>query len=401
MGLAAGAVAPARGWHSLPGRSLYWRFVPRRSPDVSRTDLFVGLMTGTSLDGIDAALVDFSTGQPLLRAHVHHELAGELRAALLRLNRSGDDELHRAAVAGQHLAHAYAAAVGDLLLDAGVDAKQVRAIGAHGQTVRHRPEAGYTIQVNAPATLAELAGIDVVADFRSRDIAAGGQGAPLAPAFHAAAFRGELPRAVVNIGGISNLTGLPALGVDSPVLGFDCGPGNVLIDGWAREHLGEPLDREGRWAAGGRVHAPLLAALLDEPFFALAPPKSTGRDRFNREWLDRKLAGLAVDPGDVQATLTRLTATVIGEAIGRYFAEAAEVIVCGGGAFNGTLMRMLAEACAPRRVVASDALGVAPDQVEALAFAWLAREFVEHRRANLPAVTGASGPRPLGALYPR
>ena len=365
------------------------------------SDLFVGLMTGTSLDGIDAALVDFSNGRPLLRAHVHHRLAGELREALLGLNQSAEDELHRAAVAGQHLAHAYAAAVGDLLLEAGVEPQDVRAIGAHGQTIRHRPEAGYTIQVNAPATLAELTGIDVVADFRSRDVAAGGQGAPLAPALHAAAFRGEAPRAVVNIGGISNLTGLPALGVDSPVLGFDCGPGNVLIDAWAAEHLGEPVDRDGRWAAGGRVYAPLLAALLDEPFFALAPPKSTGRDRFNRDWLDRKLAGFTVDPRDVQATLTQLTATVIGHTIDRYFAEAAEVVVCGGGAFNATLMRMLAQACAPRPVVASDALGVAPDQVEALAFAWLAREFVEHRCANLPAVTGARGARPLGALYPR
>ena len=358
-------------------------------------------MTGTSLDGIDAVLVDFASGRPQLRAHAHHELADELRQALLRLNHAGDDELHRAAVAGQHLAHAYAAAVGDVLLEAGVEANDVRAIGAHGQTVRHRPEAGYTLQVNAPATLAELTGIDVVADFRSRDVAAGGQGAPLAPAFHAAAFRGAVPRAVVNIGGISNLTGLPAIGVDSPVLGFDCGPGNVLLDGWAHEHLGEPVDRGGRWAAGGRVDAPLLAALLDEPFFALAPPKSTGRDRFNRDWLGAKLAGFDVEARNVQATLTQLTAAAIGGAIGRYFAEAAEVVVCGGGAFNETLMKMLAEACAPRPVFASDALGVAPDRVEALAFAWLAREFVERRCANLPAVTGARGPRLLGALYPR
>jgi anhydro-N-acetylmuramic acid kinase len=368
---------------------------------VSGPSLFVGLMTGTSLDGLDAVLADFSDGRPQLRAHVHHALASELRAALLQLNAPGDNELHRAAVAGQHLAHAYAAAVGDLLLEAGVEAKGVRAIGAHGQTVRHRPDSGYTIQVNAPATLTELTGIDVVADFRSRDVAAGGQGAPLAPAFHAAVFRGEAPRAVVNIGGISNLTGLPALGVGSPVLGLDCGPGNVLIDAWALEHLGEPVDRDGAWAAGGRVHAPLLAALLDEPFFALAPPKSTGRDRFNRDWLRGKLAAFSVDPRDVQATLTRLTAAVIGDTIDRYFDEAAEVVVCGGGAFNSTLMRMLAEACAARRVVASGALGIAPDQVEAMAFAWLAREFVEGRCASLPAVTGARGPRLLGALYPR
>jgi len=368
---------------------------------VPAANLFVGLMTGTSLDGVDAVLADFPSRKPQVLAHVQHRLADDLRAALLQLNRPGDDDLHRAAVAGQHLARAYAATVADLLKAASVAASGVRAIGAHGQTVRHQPESGYTIQVNAPATLAELAGIDVVADFRSRDIAAGGQGAPLAPAFHAAAFRGDAPRAVVNIGGISNLTGLPALAVDSPVLGFDCGPGNVLIDTWALEHLGVPVDRDGDWAAGGRVHEPLLASLLDEPYFVLAPPKSTGRDRFNREWLDRKLAHFGIEPRDVQATLTQLTATVIGSAIGRYFAEATEVVVCGGGAFNATLMRMLAGSCAPRRVVASDALGVGADQVEALAFAWLAREFVERRCANLPAVTGARGPRLLGALYPR
>jgi anhydro-N-acetylmuramic acid kinase len=368
---------------------------------VSSSQLFVGLMTGTSLDGIDAVLADFSAAKPRLRAHVHHGLAAELREALLQLNRAGGDEMHRAAVAGQHLARAYAAAVGDLLMSAEVEADEVRAIGAHGQTVRHRPEAGYTVQVNAPATLAELAGIDVVADFRSRDIAAGGQGAPLAPAFHAAVFRGEAPRAVVNIGGISNLTGLPALGVESPPLGFDCGPGNVLMDAWALEHLGEPVDRDGRWAGGGQVHAPLLTALLAEPYFSLPPPKSTGRDLFNRDWLLAKLAAFRVAPRDVQSTLTQLTATVIAGAIDRYFAEAADVVVCGGGAFNPTLMGRLADACAPRPVLASDALGVAADQVEAMAFAWLAREFVEGRSANLPAVTGARGPRRLGALYPR
>ena len=368
---------------------------------MSSSQLFVGLMTGTSLDGIDAVLADFSSTRHVLRGHVHHELAAELREAMLRLNHADGDELHRAAVAGQHLARAYAAAVGDLLMSAEVDADAVRAIGAHGQTVRHRPEAGYTIQVNAPAMLAELAGIDVVADFRSRDIAAGGQGAPLVPAFHAAVFRGEAARAVVNIGGISNLTGLPALGIESPVLGFDCGPGNVLMDAWALEHLGEPVDRDGRWAAGGQVHAGLLASLLAEPYFSLAPPKSTGRDLFSRDWLQARLVAFRVEPHDVQATLAQLTATVIADAIERYFAEAADVVVCGGGAFNETLMKMLAGACAPRRVVGSDALGVAPDQVEALAFAWLAREFVEHRCANLPAVTGARGARPLGALYPR
>ena len=358
-------------------------------------------MSGTSLDGADAVLADFSVHPPRCIAASSVPFPADLRASLLALSAPGNDGIDAAGACAVRLAGLYAQAVSQALGQSGLSASEIEVVGCHGQTVRHRPEAGYTIQVNAPATLAELTGIDVVADFRSRDIAAGGQGAPLAPAFHAAAFRGKAPRAVVNIGGISNLTGLPAIGVDSPVLGFDCGPGNVLLDAWAHEHLGVPVDRDGQWAAGGRVHAPLLAALLDEPFFAMAPPKSTGRDRFNREWLGAKLAAFSVEPRDVQATLTQLTAAVIGSTIGRYFAEAAEVVVCGGGAFNETLMKMLAGACAPRRVVGSDALGVAPDQVEALAFAWLAREFVEHRCANLPAVTGARGARPLGALYPR
>src|SRR5262245_57865782 len=226
-------------------------------------------MSGTSMDGVDAVLVDFNGGKTRLIAHVHHQFAPELRNELLLLNTPGADELHRASVASQHLARAYAWAVDDLLLHAEIDAAEVRAIGAHGQTVRHRPEAGYTIQLNAPATLAELTRIDVVADFRSRDVAAGGQGAPLVPAFHAAAFGGTAPRAVINIGGISNLTGLPAQGSDGTVLGFDCGPGNVLMDAWALEHLGEPIDRDGRWAAGGRVDSAMLESLLTEPYFGL------------------------------------------------------------------------------------------------------------------------------------
>ncbi|HYS12253.1 MAG TPA: anhydro-N-acetylmuramic acid kinase, partial [Burkholderiaceae bacterium] len=249
---------------------------------MAQAELYVGLMSGTSMDGVDAVLVDFGANQPRLLAHVHHQFAPELRHELLLLNGSGMDELHRASVAAQHLARAYAWAVDDLLLHAEIDAGQVRALGAHGQTVRHRPEAGYTVQLNAPATLAELARIDVVADFRSRDIAAGGQGAPLVPALHASVFGWHRPRAVINIGGISNLTGLPGAEAGA-VIGFDCGPGNVLIDAWAFQHLGEPIDRDGRWAAGGRVDAPLLAALLAEPYLKLPPPKSTGRELFNPE----------------------------------------------------------------------------------------------------------------------
>jgi len=369
---------------------------------VAQSQLFVGLMSGTSMDGVDAVLVDFDAARPRLLAHLHHEFAPELRRELLLLNESGVDELHRAAVAAQHLARAYAWAVDDLLLHAEIDAGQVRALGAHGQTVRHRPDAGYTIQLNAPAALAELARIDVIADFRSRDIAAGGQGAPLVPGLHAAVFTSDRPRAVVNIGGISNLTGLPANGGAEPVIGFDCGPGNVLIDAWAFEHLGEPIDRDGRWAAGGNVNAALLDTLLAEPFLALAPPKSTGRELFNAGWLRGRLAAVheRIEPHDVMTTLTRFTAATIGSAVKEHFAQAEDLVVCGGGVRNATLMKMLAEQVAPRPVRTSDELGIAAEHVEAIAFAWLARAFCERRSGNLPSVTGAEGARILGALYP-
>jgi anhydro-N-acetylmuramic acid kinase len=362
--------------------------------------LYIGLMSGTSLDGVDALLVDLGGLRPAIKSHAHHEFTAELRRELLLLNSAGWDDCHRAAVAAQHLTRLYAAAAEDVLRHAEVDAADVRAIGVHGQTIRHRPDAGYTLQLNAPALLAELTGIDVVADFRSRDIAAGGQGAPLVPAFHAAIFGTDEPRAIVNIGGIANVTGLPARGSGGAVIGFDCGPGNVLIDAWAQEHSGELYDRDGHWAASGRSEAVLLDALLDEPFFAAPPPKSTGRDLFNPEWLTRKMAGRRYDARNVQATLTRLTAVTIAQAIERHVPKAADVIVCGGGAYNKTLLRMLAEECAPRPVVSSETLGVAPEHVEAMAMAWLAREHVERRPGNLPAVTGARGPRVLGCLYP-
>jgi anhydro-N-acetylmuramic acid kinase len=371
---------------------------------MSETDvassLYIGLMTGTSLDGVDAVLADFSGAHPRLIGHSHLGLTPEVRRELLLLSSAGWDELHRAAVVSQHLARSFANAVENLLLAAQLEPEQVRAIGVHGQTVRHRPDAAYTIQLNAPATLAELTGIDVVADFRSRDIAAGGQGAPLLPAFHAGLFTTHTARAIVNIGGIANVTGLPAAGSAQPVIGFDCGPGNVLIDAWASEHLREPLDRDGDWAAGGHSNATLLAALLNEPYFPLPPPKSTGRELFNREWLAHKLAQRKLAPRDVQTTLTRLTAATIGQAIARHVAYAGDVLICGGGAFNSTLMRMLGEECAPRTVATTAKLGVAPDHVEALAFAWLAREHLQRRTASLPAVTGARGARVLGALYP-
>jgi len=285
------------------------------------------------------------------------------------------------------------------LLDAArLTSTQIRAIGAHGQTVRHRPEQGFSVQLNAPARLAELAGIDVVAEFRSRDLAAGGQGAPLVPGFHAEAFAAAKPRVVVNIGGISNATLLRG---DQNPIGFDCGPGNLLLDLHAARHLAEPMDRGGAFALTGDVNATLLARLLAEPFLRRQPPKSTGRELFSADWLDDKLRGLSVPPADVQRTLTEFTARAIGDAVGQWCADAQDVVVCGGGVRNTALLRALETAVAPRSVAKSDSIGVRHDHVEALAFAWLARRCLKRLPGSVPEVTGARGARVLGAIYPR
>lgn len=357
-------------------------------------------MSGTSLDGVDAVLADCSSIPPKSLAHAYRAFPGDLRAALTALCSTGPDEIERGGVAARQLAQIYAAAVDDVLQMAGVARTSVRAIGAHGQTVRHRPHQGFSVQLNAPALLAELAEIDVVADFRSRDIAAGGQGAPLASIFHIAAFSGRQPRAVVNIGGISNLTGLPKAGEDAPVIGFDTGPGNLLLDHWVQKHFAMPFDRDGAIAASASTDQRLIDALLAEPFFAAPPPKSSGRELFSPAWLERAMPNPELDPATVLATLTRLSAVAIGRAINRWFPQAADVVVCGGGASNVTLLRMLETECTPRPVIASSALGVEPNQVEALAFAWLANAHVNSQAGNVPSVTGARGQRILGALHP-
>ena len=370
-------------------------------------DLFVGIMSGTSLDGADVVLAAFDdTGRPQIRAVASAPFPAALRSDLLALQSSGDDELHRAALAANALVDFQASLVARVCIDAGVDRSAVKAIGAHGQTVRHRPELGYTIQLNAPARLAEACGITVVSDFRSRDVAAGGQGAPLVPAFHAALFgRRDAHRVVLNLGGMSNVTDLPA-GADATVRGWDCGPGNVLLDGWIGRHRGALLDADGAWAATGHVHGPLLERLLDDPWFALPPPKSTGRDLFDLTWLDARLAGFGpIDPADVQATLATLTAAVVVDAIERHVASPDALIVCGGGAYNGDLLKRLelrlAEAGLDVSVSTSAGEGIAPEHIEALAFAWLAMRCLAHLPGNLPAVTGARGLRVLGAIHPR
>ena len=360
-------------------------------------ELYVGLMSGTSLDGVDAVLADLSDARPRPLGHVRHAFDPALRQALLDLNSPGGNEIERAALAGNELARRYAAAAREVYSLKGINPADVRAIGCHGQTVRHRPELGYTIQIGNAALLAELTGIQVVADFRSRDVAAGGQGAPLVPAFHAAVFAAQdEERAVLNLGGIANLTSLPKAGA---VRGFDCGPGNCLMDLWAASHLGKTHDQDGAWAGGGRAIPGLLERMRSEPYFAAPPPKSTGRDRFNEAWLHAQLAG-GEAPRDVQATLLELTARSVSDAIGVFCPGAQRVIVCGGGTLNPVLVRRLAALLAPVTVESSGLHGIDAQWVEATAFAWLAQQALAGAPVSLSSVTGARGARVLGAVYP-
>ena len=367
--------------------------------------LYIGLMSGTSMDGVDGVLASFAdSGQVGTLAAAHLPFPDALRDELMALQTPGDDEIHREALAANALARLYAQCVARLLEQAGLAAADVRAIGVHGQTIRHQPALGYTRQTNSPALLAELAGIDVIADFRSRDIAAGGQGAPLVPAFHQAVFADAAEvRVVANIGGIANISILDPQ--SDAVTGFDTGPGNVLMDLWIMRHRGRRYDDSGGWAASGQASQPLLQALLEEPYLALPPPKSTGRDLFHADWLDAILFRFSsLGPADVQATLARYTALTLAQAIHRHAPAAKAVHVCGGGACNSHLMTLLEQALAdcgqPVRPLTTDALGIAAQHVEALAFAWFAHRFTERATGNLPAVTGAAGPRVLGALYP-
>lgn len=370
----------------------------------------IGLMSGTSLDGVDAVLLDCGEHEAAalrVLADASAPFPAALRQTFSALNHSGPDELHRAAQAGCELAEIYAQLVAQLLQSSGLKAHQIIAIGAHGQTVRHCPPATgvrhpYSLQINQPALLAERCGIAVVADFRNRDVAAGGQGAPLVPAFHQRIFgRAEQAVLVLNLGGIANLS---ALRPQADTLGFDTGPGNALLDLWCQRHSGAWFDRDGAWAASGREQPALLAHLLSDPYFAQSGHKSTGREHFSAAWLDQRLQpfqGLA--PADVQATLTRLTARSVAQAVhgldwGR--AGLQQAWVCGGGSRNACLMQMLAEELPGVSVQPSEVAGWPAHWVEPAAFAWLALQALEGKTGNLPSVTGASGPRVLGAIYP-
>lgn len=361
--------------------------------------LYLGVMSGTSLDGIDIALTDLS-GQPQLLAHYFSPLPEALRSELLALCQSGPDELARQAMAGNAWAECVATGIKQLLAEQNLTAADICAIGSHGQTVRHEPARGFSVQIGAPALLAELTGISVVADFRSRDIAAGGQGAPLVPAFHQQLFADDIEvRALVNIGGFSNLT---LLTPGAAVQGFDCGPGNALMDAWIRLHRGQDYDAEGTWAASGHVNHTLLTQLLEDPFFAQRGPKSTGREYFHPAWLQAQLKrfGEKLEAVDIQATLCALTAHCISQALLAQQPQCQRLLVCGGGAHNRQLMALLQQALPAISVDTTQALGADPDWLEAMAFAWLAKCCVDGTPGNRPAVTGARGLRVLGAIYP-
>jgi len=363
--------------------------------------LYIGLMSGTSTDGVDAVLADVrNPHQPVILSSVSLPMPAALRQEFLALNTPGSDELRRAALAGNALARLYGEAVHALLDDARVTAQDVAAIGAHGQTVRHDPGAGYTVQLNAPALLAEITGIAVIADFRTRDVAAGGQGAPLASALHAAVLSCDHARAVLNLGGIANVT---ILRPGVPPQGFDTGPANMLLDAWIADHRGCAYDQDGLWAASGATHPELLRHLLDsEPWFTQPPPKSTGRDRFHLAWLRQRLQSFSIQnlpEQDVQATLQSLTVHSIARALHTWAPGVRDVVACGGGVRNPRLMAELA-AQLPVPLLSSSQLGLPEQQVEALAFAWLAWAHCHNVPADLAVVTGARHTSVLGCRYP-
>ena len=359
------------------------------------SELYIGLMSGTSADGINAALVDFSQSAPKLVASFYQEYTPELRQIIIGLCHPGQDEINRLGELDVTLGKAFAGAVKALLSDPAHANYSIRAIGSHGQTIRHHPIRQFTLQIGDPNIIAAETGVTTVADFRRRDIAHGGQGAPLVPAFHQHVFANtEMNRVVVNIGGIANITLLPTSG---KVFGFDTGPGNTLLDAWTEKHLQLPYDKDGEWAAKGNVHPDILNNLLNDPFFKLPPPKSTGREYFNLSWLEKYLPK-NISAVDVQATLVELTACSIIDTLSQHIASG-EILICGGGVHNHFLMSRLTSLATNFSVASTEKCGVDPDCVEAMAFAWLAKQTLEKKPGNLTAVTGATKHAILGAVY--
>lgn len=356
----------------------------------SQPELYIGLMSGTSMDGIDASLVDFSTPQPTLIQTHSHTWPDNIQQALIDARDIPDDKLSSLALLDTQTAKIFSDACINLLADTSYQAQDIVAIGNHGQTIRHRPDIKnpFSLQIGDAIKVAELTGIDVISDFRTADIKAGGQGAPLAPAFHQAIFHNsEINRVVINIGGISNITILPKDNLKS-VTGFDCGPGNTLMDAWISRHKKQSYDAHGQFAASGKTDARLLANLLMDDYFQLAPPKSTGFEYFNLEWLNKHITS-DMDIADIQSTLCDLTAISIVRDINQYAVDTNEVYICGGGVHNKELMRRL-QALTKYPVTTTEKLGIHPDWVEAMAFAWLAYQNVHQQAGNLPSVTGAS-----------
>ena len=367
-----------------------------------KRQLYIGLMSGTSADAIDAALIDLKSSAQLIATHTL-PLPHQIRQQIHALSLPDNNEIDRMGALDGELARLFVQVSLELIEKSGINASQIKAIGSHGQTIRHRPPGSshgtFTLQIGDPNLIAELTGITTVADFRRRDMAAGGQGAPLVPAFHCAIFHAQnKDRVIVNIGGMANLTWLPAQG---RILGFDTGPGNVLMDGWIHSHSGDSYDKDGAWAASGQTHAELLTNLLAEAYFTLPAPKSTGRENFNRAWLDKSLAKLttSLPPVDVQATLLELTAVTIADSICSLSQTEKEIYVCGGGAYNPRLMQRLQDLLPNDKVASTSVLGVDPQWIEAMAFAWLAQQTINHRPGNLREVTGAKREVILGGVY--
>ena len=379
---------------------------PQNADHLATERHFIGLMSGTSLDGVDAVLMrqpDPSSSRMHIGGHHFVGMPQTLRLEFLALQSPQANELHRSQIASQALIEVYTAAIAGLLQKTGMDPAQITAIGAHGQTIRHQPGSGYSVQLNAPHALAEATGITVVSDFRQRDIAAGGQGAPLVPVFHASMFNQARQKGgciIANIGGMANLTYLPPPGSEARVIGFDCGPGNVLMDAWIEVHTGERFDRDGGFAALGKVNETLLQQLLSHEFFSAPPPKSCGREQFNLEWIRQQAEPYGLSPEDVQATLLTFSARTLADAVRRHCGPAVELLVCGGGAYNAELLKALSVELPNMTVDTTARYDLDPSHIEAAAFAWLAQRTLDGQPGNLSAVTGAAGPRILGNITP-
>ena len=365
----------------------------------TQAGIYIGVMSGTSLDGIDVAVVQLGQELKLIGAKCY-PIPNETKTAILGLTQPGDDEIERLGKLDIELARLFAAAINHTLHDLNLNRSEILAVGSHGQTIRHRPKTGFSLQAGDPNLIAAQTNIKVIADFRRKDLAYGGEGAPLVPAFHADQFKSyHTSRVILNIGGMSNITVLPTQG---EVRGYDTGPGNVLLDAWCYRHRGVPYDQAGAWAASGICNASLLEKLMSLPFFHEAPPKSTGREQFNIEWLEHMLnqsADYQLSPADIQATLLELTARSISDAITSEKHNAPEIYICGGGAHNTALVQRLKQLLEPSSIATTESLGMHPDWVEAAAFAWLAYRALNGLSGNLPSVTGASKETILGGIY--